>query len=129
MRKTILIVDDEPAMALPIEWMLRREGYNVELCSTIKEVKAYIKKTPPDLILLDIMLPDGDSGLLDPRAGVDFLKKLKSEDNPARAIPVIMVTVRGEQEIERECLDDGAVGCIRKMAAATDVKKMVKELI
>ena len=120
MSKKILLIDDEPQEAMPVEWVLRREGYDVFLCPTFKEAYNIIKNEALDLILLDIMFPYEDKPeQLNPRAGIDFLKELKSNDNPAKSIPVIIMTIRGEREIETECLDCGADGYIRKMAATS----------
>ncbi len=130
MSKKILLIDDEPQEAMPVEWVLRREGYDVFICPTFEEACNIIKNESPDLILLDIMFPyENQPELLNPRAGIDFLKELKSNDNQAKSIPVIIMTIRGEREIENECFDCGAAGYIRKMAATSVLVEKANELI
>ena len=76
------------------------------------------------------LFPDENNNtLLNPWAGVDFLKELKSDDNPTKSIPVVMVTVRGELEIEEECLKSGAVAYMRKMAATEEIIEVVRKQI
>ena len=102
MSKTILIVDDEPRMARPVERVLRHHGYNPITSPTTHAAREHIQRNLPDLIILDIMFPESD------RAGIDFLAELKGENSSARDTPVIMLTVRGESEVERECRQLGA---------------------
>jgi len=120
---TVLIVDDEPRMTRPVDRLLRRHGCESIICPTIYEARTYIQETPPDLIILDIKFPGND------RAGVEFLAELKSDDNPARDIPVVMLTVRGEPEIEQECLELGAAAYIRKMAATKEIIGVVEKCL
>lgn len=120
---TILIVENEPKMALPVKRVLRRHGCDPVLCSTIDKAREYIQKSRPKLIILDIMFSNNDP------AGINFLSELKNEDNPARNIPVVMLTVLGEPEIEQECLDLGAAAYIRKMAMTKDLIGVVEDCL
>ncbi len=87
----ILIVEDEPDIAEVLAYNLRKEGFAVESIDRGDEALARIEREPPDLILLDLMLPGLD--------GLEITRALKR--NPATAsIPLIMLTARGE-EIDR----------------------------
>lgn len=56
----ILIVDDEPAIVMSLEYLLRRKNFDVLIARNGTEALAAIKESEPDLILLDIMMPDVD---------------------------------------------------------------------
>ncbi len=81
----LLLVEDEDAIAEPLVEGLRREGFVVERVSTGKEA---LEAAEPDLVLLDIGLPDTD--------GFSLCRELRSRS----AVPIIMVTAKGE-EVDR----------------------------
>ena len=63
----ILIVDDEPNIVVPLEFLMQQNNYDVQTAETGEKALELISNWKPDLILLDIMLPDGD--------GREFLKR------------------------------------------------------
>jgi len=85
----ILIVDDEPDIAETMAFMLQARNYSVSVASGGLEGIEKAKTEVPDLILLDIMMPDMD--------GYDACKKLKANKITGH-IPVIMLTAKGENE-------------------------------
>lgn len=87
----ILVIEDEPDLVRVLDYNLRQAGFEVQSVARGKEGLRLAQTASPDLILLDLMLPD----LL----GTDVCRTLKS-DPKTRAIPVIMVTAKGE-EIDR----------------------------
>jgi two-component system phosphate regulon response regulator PhoB len=89
--KTILIIEDESDLAELVAFNLEREGYRPLIALDGKIGLEAVRETPPDLILLDLMLP----GL----PGTEICKILKGNEQTAR-IPIIMLTARGE-EIDR----------------------------
>jgi DNA-binding response OmpR family regulator len=121
-KKRVLIVDDEPAWALALKFVLQEEGYEVRIRDTIEEAREAIWKAPPDFIVLDTVFPNN------PGAGVEFLRELKAMPSPICDIPVIMYTVRGEAEIECACLEAGAEAFIRKMAASEEIVGVMRQL-
>ncbi len=104
-KKTILVVEDEPEPALLLKEFLEIKGYNVQIAKDGPEGVELARKTLPDLILLDIMLPGMD--------GMNVLLNIKAKPELV-AIPVIMCTaLNGMKEVER-CCKWGAVGYITK---------------
>ena len=71
LRRKILIVDDEKAICTAIKGALNDEGYTVKYCLSGRKAMEIIKRDSPDLILLDIWLPD--------LSGIDVLKQVKVE--------------------------------------------------
>ncbi len=87
MSSRILIVEDEPEIAELIEFHLSKEGLDCDITHTGRRVFESVRKNPPDLVVLDRMLPDTD--------GMDICRKMKAEPE-TRDVPIIMVTARGE---------------------------------
>jgi CheY-like chemotaxis protein len=87
--KRILIVDDSSSNILLLSNFLNSEGYDVQTAAGGREALKLVSESKPDLILLDIMMPDID--------GISVLKKLRSDETTAR-LPVIVVSAVGETE-------------------------------
>ena len=83
MLKTILVVDDEPAIVKVVSFRLKKAGYNVVSAADGQEGLDLIGKIKPDLILLDLRLP-----VLD---GFQVCQKVKADEN-LKAIPIIIFT-------------------------------------
>ena len=83
----ILIVDDEPDILELIEYNLKKEGYQVFLAHNGQEAVTEAKRSLPDLIVLDIMMPKMD--------GMEVLEKLQGTD---AATPIIMISGHGSVE-------------------------------
>jgi two-component system phosphate regulon response regulator PhoB len=87
----VLIVDDEPDLVRVIDFNLRNEGFSTTLCRNGEEALAALKRQVPDLVILDLMLPD--------LSGLEVCRQIRQ--NPkASSVPVIMLTAKGE-EIDR----------------------------
>jgi two-component system response regulator RegX3 len=84
----ILVVEDESAISEPLAESLEREGFDAVVAPTVDDARASIRAQEPELILLDVMLPDGD--------GRDLAKEIRRGSD----VPIIMLTARGE-EIDR----------------------------
>ncbi len=87
----ILVVEDEQDLRQVLEYNLRQAGYEVLLAPTGSEGLRHAREQHPDLVLLDLMLPD--------LSGTEVCKQLK-DHHATRGIPIVMVTARGE-EIDR----------------------------
>src|SRR5947209_3965090 len=85
---TILVVDDEPDIRLLTKLNLERDGHRIVTASNGTEALSAVKEAPPDLILLDVMMPEVD--------GWTVLDELKSHlGKPFSEIPVILLTALG----------------------------------
>ncbi len=87
----ILVVEDEADIREVLEYNLKRDGHDVVLTSTAKEGLRQARERRPDLVLLDLMLPDG--------SGTELCKSLR-QDAATRGVRVVMLTAKSE-EIDR----------------------------
>ncbi|MGH9220301.1 MAG: response regulator, partial [Vicinamibacterales bacterium] len=85
----VLVIDDEPAHASLLERLLIRDGYAVDTAGDVDAAIAAIARHPPDVILLDVVLPKGD--------GFTLCRRLKI-DVATRLTPVIMITALTDRE-------------------------------
>jgi two-component system sensor histidine kinase/response regulator len=102
---TILVVDDQPINVQLLKRKLEREGIQVTAAYNGAEALDLVKKVKPDLILLDVMMPDMD--------GIEVCQRLQA-DELTRSIPIIFVTARTSKEGKIEGLSVGAVDYITK---------------
>jgi two-component system sensor histidine kinase/response regulator len=102
---SILVVDDQPINVQLLKRKLEREGIRVTAAYNGVEALELTKKTMPDLILLDVMMPDMD--------GIEVCQRLQA-DETTRGIPVIFITARTTKESKIEGLSVGAVDYITK---------------
>ena len=105
MKKTILVVDDDAEIRDLAELVLEKGGYSVKTASNGKQALQEARAYPPDLILLDVNMPEMD--------GWEVLRFLKS-DATARHLPVVMFTVKMEFRDKVHALQDGALDYITK---------------
>src|SRR3954451_22352601 len=89
MRPRVLFVEDETSISGPFSSALVREGFDPVVCGTLAEAHAWLATDAPDLVLLDLMLPDGD--------GRDLARSLRASGSE---VPIIILTARGT-ELER----------------------------
>ena len=100
--KTILVVDDEPRIVEAVGMNLELEGYQVSSASNGYEALQKLTEDLPDLVILDVMMPEVD--------GFETLRKIRE----VSTVPVIMLTVRGEEIDKVRGLDLGADDYITK---------------
>jgi len=89
--KQILVVDDEPDILELVRFNLAQEGFEVRTAMTGSEALDQIAQSPPDLVVLDLMLPD--------KSGTEVCREIRSKPETA-GLPVIMLTARSE-EVDR----------------------------
>ena len=116
-RPEILVVDDDPNISRLEQLYLEKENYEVRTAADGNEAIAEFKRLPPDLILLDVMLPGAD--------GYEVLKTVRRSGN----IPVIMVTARGETFDKVLCLELGADDYIVKPFDGKELLARVKAVL
>lgn len=95
MKKCIYIVEDNEDIREILEYLLTEEHYKVKAYPNVKEFWQQMKKHLPDMVVLDIMLPDGN--------GLDICEKMKKESN-TYAIPVLMMSANYQtMDIKNRC--------------------------
>jgi two-component system response regulator RegX3 len=113
----ILVVEDEEAISEPLAESLEREGFAPEVAPTLAQARAAYESAPPDLILLDVMLPDGD--------GRDLAKEIRKESD----VPIIMLTARGEEVDKVVGLELGADDYVVKPFSARELTARIRAIL
>jgi two-component system response regulator RegX3 len=113
----ILIVEDEPGISEPLTSHLAREGFLSGVASTIEEARAAFIADPPDLVLLDVMLPDGD--------GRDLCREFRGSSD----VPIIMLTARGEDVDKIVGLELGADDYVVKPFSAGELIARIRAIL
>ena len=117
--KKILVVDDAPEIGVLMEEILAPRGYQVETALNAGAALEKIRQNPPDLILLDIIMPG--------KNGYEFCKELK--ETVYRHIPIIMVSVKDKKEDIDRGLKAGAEDYMVKPFDPQDLLQRVKKYI
>jgi DNA-binding response OmpR family regulator len=94
---TILIIEDDPAMIAGLKDNLELEGYRIATATTVRQGRLMALQEHPDLIVLDVMLPDGD--------GISLCRELRAQ---GVLQPIIMLTARSEEMDKVQGFDGGA---------------------
>ena len=113
----ILVVDDDPNISRLEQLYLEKEGYEVKVAADGNEAIESFRKLPPDLVLLDVMLPGTD--------GYEVLNAIRKSGS----IPVIMVTAKGETFDKVLCLELGADDYIVKPFDGKEMIARVKAVL
>ena len=117
MAQTILIVEDEPRLADILEDYLRRDGYHTERTGNGRRALELWRASRPDLILLDVMLPDLD--------GFEIARQVRSESD----IPIIMLTARDHEIDKLLGLGLGADDYVVKPYSPREVMARIKAVL
>ncbi len=117
MTPRILVVDDEPAVSDLLAYNLRKAHYDVLVADDGHTALEQARQTPPDLILLDLMIPEVD--------GLDVCRELRKTSD----VPIIMITARGE-EIDRVVgLELGADDYVTKPFSVRELMARIKAVL
>jgi two-component system, OmpR family, response regulator RegX3 len=116
-RRTILLVEDEPAIAEPLAETLTREGFHLQVAGTAADAVDAFASARPDLILLDLMLPDG--------SGFDVCREVRRTSQ----VPIIMLTARGDEADRVIGLELGADDYVVKPFSAREVTARVRAVL
>lgn len=119
-RKTILIVDDELSILVPLQFLMEKEGYVPKLAQSGKEAIEKIAEVQPDLILLDIMLPDLD--------GYEIYQMIRQRTE-WESIRVIFLTAKNRDADMAKGIAMGADAYITKPFSNTQLVEKIRELI
>ncbi len=119
-KATILVVDDVPDNIMVLEEVLRADYDVVAATNGEKALKLIAAESPPDLVLLDVMMPGID--------GFEVCRRVKSDDQTA-FIPVVMVTALSGRDDRIHALEAGADDFLNKPIDPTEVKARVRSLL
>ncbi|HYQ70310.1 MAG TPA: response regulator [Gammaproteobacteria bacterium] len=117
---TILVVDDDPAIREMLLPALRSAGFETQEAGSTAEARRVIESGPPDLILLDWMLPG--------QSGFEFARSLFM-DTSRPAIPVIMLTARGQVEDKVAALEAGADDYVSKPFSISELLARIQAVL
>lgn len=113
----VLVVEDEPAQREMLAYNLEAEGFRVSRAQNGEEARMLIDETPPDVIVLDWMMPH--------LSGIELCRQLKTRTD-TRAIPVIMLSARSEEVDRVRGLDTGADDYVVKPYSVTELVARVR---
>jgi two-component system phosphate regulon response regulator PhoB len=116
----VLVVEDEQALGLLLAYNLEAEGFSVERVERGDDAELRLSETPPDLVILDWMLP-GVSGL-------EICRRMRAKES-TRTIPVIMLTARGEESERVRGLSLGADDYVVKPFSVPELMARVRSLL
>lgn len=117
MKPTILVADDEPSIVLSLQVLLQKAGFEVRVARDGEEALQSVEAAPPDLILLDAMMPKRD--------GFDVCQSLRA--NPAfQRLPIIMLTARSRDVERQKGMALGATDYITKPFSTRDLVAVVR---
>lgn len=117
MKHTVMVIEDEEALALILKYNLEKEGYNVVWESRGSKAVSQVEKTHPSVILLDWMLPE--------LSGVEICKLIRNKPD-IKNIPIIMLTAKGEEEDKVKGLSSGADDYVTKPFSIPELMARVK---
>jgi len=117
--KKLLIVEDDPGL-LALEREMLRNDYEITTATTGEEALAMIRESMPDLVLLDIMLPQ--------MSGYEVCQKLKQDPATAR-LPIVMLTGQDKAEALSEGFEAGADMYINKPFSSRKLQAVVKAVL
>lgn len=120
MAHKILIADDEPNIVVSLEYLMKREGFDVRVAAHGDEALAGVAEFAPDLLLLDVMLPR--------RNGFEVCQQLRS-DPRWRDLKIVMLTAKGRDIEMQKGLALGADAYITKPFSTKGLVARVKQLL
>jgi two-component system response regulator RegX3 len=116
-RRSVLLIEDEESISEPLAAALGREGFDVLTEASAAAGLDAFRANPPDVVLLDVMLPDGD--------GRDVLREIRA----ASRTPVIMLTARGEETDRVLGLELGADDYVTKPFSAAELAARLRAVL
>ena len=120
MSARIMIVEDEEPLTLLLRYNLESEGYEVETSARGDEAEIKLKESPPDLLVLDWMLPG--------MSGIELCRRLRARPDTKR-LPIIMLTARGEESERVRGLATGADDYIVKPFSVPELLARIRSLL
>jgi len=120
MKPSVLVVDDEPNIVVSLEFLMQRAGYNVRVARDGAEALRVIAERPPDLVLLDIMMPR--------RNGFDVCRAIRANPDWA-GVRIVMLTAKGRDADREKGLALGVDDYVTKPFSTREVVAMVRRYL
>ena len=117
MAQRVLVVDDDPTIRRTLRINLRARGYDVEEVGTGRDALATVEDAPPDLVVLDLGLPDLD--------GVEVLRRIRL----GSSVPVVVLSARHQSDDKVEALDEGADDYVTKPFGMDELMARVRSAL
>jgi len=118
--KRVLVIEDEANILMSLVFVLEREGYDVRSATTGRDGLAEMTREPPDLVILDLMLPD--------LSGYDVCEHARRD--PALAgTPILVLTARAQEAERQRGLAVGATEYLTKPFRVADLRERVAHLL
>ncbi len=119
-KRRVLVVEDEDNIAIALDYLMTREGYACDRVASGGAALAHIRETHPDLVLLDVMLPEV--------SGYEICQGVRL-DPQLSDVKILMMTARGSAIERRKGLALGADGFIAKPFELEDLRKQVRKML
>lgn len=120
MGKTILIVDDEPNIVISLEFLMKREGFNVAVATDGEDAIKTMEADKPDLVLLDVMMPRKD--------GYEVCQQIRATPD-WQSVKIVMLSAKSRDTEIAKGLALGADAYITKPFSSKDLVQQVKRLL
>ena len=116
----VLIAEDEPSILESLDFILRRAGWTISAVTDGEAVLEAVRRLKPRVLVLDVMLPK--------RSGFEVLKQIRA-DVETHALPVLILTAKGQQQDRRIAEEFGADVFVTKPYANAEVVGAVRQLL
>jgi len=120
MAARILIADDEPNILVSLEYLMKREGFEVSVARDGEEALEALRREKPDLVLLDVMMPR--------RTGFEVCQELRADDT-LRGVRVLMLTAKGRDTDIAKGMAMGADAYMTKPFSTRELVQKVREML
>ena len=120
MTTKILIADDEPNILISLEFLMKREGYEVLLARDGQEALDLLRRERPRLVLLDVMMPR--------KTGFEVCQEVRNDDD-LRATLILMLTAKGRETDVVKGLALGANAYMTKPFSTRELVQKVREML
>jgi DNA-binding response OmpR family regulator len=120
MSTRILIADDEPNILISLEYLMKREGYEVHVARDGQEALDALRRVQPALVLLDVMMPR--------KTGFEVCQELRADD-AIKGIRVLMLTAKGRDTDVAKGLGVGADAYMTKPFSTKELVQKVREML
>ncbi|MGY6553728.1 MAG: response regulator transcription factor [Wenzhouxiangella sp.] len=120
MKTRVLIADDEPNIVISLEYLMRREGHEVSVARDGDEALDMIRRAPPDLVLLDAMMPG--------KSGFEVCQAVRA-DQALSGVRIIMLTAKGRETDQAKGKALGADDYIIKPFSTRELAERVRQML